>query len=167
MGCDIHPVIEVRKDGKWTIYTALRDTEYDKYREAGEKLPVETKLFNHRNYAFFSWLCDVRNYSDVKPMFPNRGYPRDASEEAKDYYERWAGNAHSPGWITLKELLDVDFEQLVEDRRYTRQVAPNFFSGGATCKPGEGQQKTLRNLIGEWVLKDIQEMATLGGTGGC
>lgn len=128
MGCDIHTFVEVLGlDGHW---------------EYAEEIDI------NRSYSLFGLLADVRNYSATKPIVPRRGFPEDVSEDV----ERYSGstNTHSHTWYLLSELLDFDWQQLTEDRRYTQQTGPNFFNGGATCEPGKGAMETYAEMAGEF-----------------
>lgn len=140
MGCDIHAYGERRNaDGKWTL------------------IPDCTP-FQHRNYSLFAWLADVRNYSAVTPISNPRGAPPDISESAKLALEDWSSDAHSVSWLSVEELLAVDYDQQIEDRRVTRQLAHNLWSGGCTAEPGEGKQRTLREFLGSDYFDDLEEL---------
>lgn len=140
MGSDIHSRAEKRVGGKW--------------------IGLDVEAFESRNYGFFGWLAGVRNYSGLGPIAADRGLPKDASAEASKHYADWAGVAHSESWVGVSELLAVDYEQTIEDRRTTTQVGPNLWFGGATCAPGDGKIETLREFLGEEffvVLKRLQD----------
>lgn len=140
MGCDIHSFAEKYDGIRW--------------RELG------VEAFKDRNYGFFGWLAGVRNYSDMAPIAANRGLPVDASESVIRHYDEWGGDAHSPSWVSMSELLAVNYEQVVEDRRVTKQIGPGFWTGAATCEPGEGKLQTLREFLGPWffeILKHLQD----------
>lgn len=128
MGCDIHSHAEKMVDGRW------------------ERVAVEA--FEDRSYGFFGWLAGVRNYSAMRPIAADRGIPADVSRETAKAHEAWGYDAHSASWVSLAELQAVDYDQIVEDRRTTKQLAPNFWTGGATCEPGEGKKQTLRDFLG-------------------
>lgn len=117
MGCDIHPAIERKIDGVWTL--------------------VETgnPALGHRNYNVFAILANVRNgrgFAGIKtsegfnPIAEPRGLPddlsaplaaynRDDAERADDDYESGKWNKylgdHSFTWLTLREILEFDYEQ--------------------------------------------------------
>ena len=101
MGADIHPWVEVKVDGVW------------EYREAPKGL-------EHRNYTVFGFLTGgvvrPRGYTEYLPE-PRAIRPPNCSEETKNKCNNVAsdwGN-HSFSWLTLTELLAVDYMQLVED----------------------------------------------------
>lgn len=111
MGCDIHMVVEVRD------YYDLPDGN-----ESDEKrwflVMTEAAAYGDRNYNVFSALADVRNhaYGDrrITPIAQPRGFPGDASEEAKKAHGRWGRDAHSASWLSLMEVLEYDWAK-VED----------------------------------------------------
>ena len=140
MGCDIHSHAEKQAGGRW--------------------VRVDVEAFQRRDYGFFGWLADVRNYSGMTPIAAGRGFPADSSAEAAMHHDAWSGDAHSASWVSVAELLAVDYDQPAEDRRTTRQLWPNFWTGGATCAPGEGKAQTLREFLGPGffaVLKRLQD----------
>lgn len=140
MGCDIHSYAEKQDGGRW--------------------VGLDVEAFEDRDYGFFGWLANVRNYSAMTPIAADRGFPADASSEAAKHYEAWSGDAHSESWVSLAELLALDYDQPVEDRRTTKQLGPNRWTGGATCDPREGKTQTLREFLGPGffaVLKRLQD----------
>lgn len=75
MGCDIHPVLEVKgEDGKWHGKVLCWCSR------TGSAPDTEGALYIHRNYSLFAMLAGVRNYDGVKPIAEPRGVPDDASE---------------------------------------------------------------------------------------
>lgn len=159
MGCDIHSVA-IDANGKpilgglWADgKTANPDSDW---------LDDEGEPFGWRIYGVFAFLAGVRNYSDITPISEPRGLPEDfESGRWEDEHDGWIGS-HSFSWLSLAELEAVDYDQLIEDRRVTRQVAPNMYYGGTTCQPGEGKQETLREFLGEGFFKDIAELRRIG-----
>ena len=53
----------------------------------------------------------------VQPVVPPRGLPPDASPETRQDFERRGGDASTPGWLLVQELLDYDWDQEVLDWR--------------------------------------------------
>lgn len=140
MGCDIHSHAEKQEGGRW--------------------VSLDVEAFEDRDYGFFGWLADVRNYSAMTPIAADRGFPADAGAEAAKHYDAWSRDAHSASWVTVAELMAVDYDQPVEDRRTTKQLGPSLWTGGATCAPGEGKTQTLREFLGPAffvVLKRLQD----------
>lgn len=144
MGCDIHAHAEKREDGKWVRMTILPEA------------------FDNRSYGVFGFIADVRNYSAVPPIAAPRGFPDDASGHVREDYKGWGGDAHTPSWLTLDELLSFDYSKPMENRRYTQQVAPNAFNGGATAEPGAGKMTTFREFLGPWFEQGLQELKDAG-----
>lgn len=144
MGCDIHSHAERKSaNGKW------------------EKVP-DLQPFSSRDYGTFGFLAGVRNYSDLTPLAEQRGIPEDASPEVSEDYEGWGSDAHSASWLSVAELSAFDYDAQCEDRRVTRQIAPNLFSGGCICEPGEGKQQTYREFLGKWFFEDLQKLQDAG-----
>jgi hypothetical protein len=110
MGCDIHPYVEVRKDGKWERSTVKVPSDRD-YWAFG-------KLANVRNGEGFAG-CDTGDL--VTPISQPRGLPDDTSihdNDSVDYEDPayvWLGD-HSFSWVLLSELLAVDYNEKVNRR---------------------------------------------------
>lgn len=143
MGCDIHSHAERKEQGKW------------------EKID-NIEPFRIRAYSVFGFLADVRNYSAVSPISQPRGIPPDVSRAVAEDYDKWAGDVHTPSWLSVAELVGVDYEIQIEDLRVTRQVGPNHWHGGCTGEPGEGELTTLREFLGSDFFVDLQELQDVG-----
>ena len=85
MGCDIHLHVEVKINGKWEHYSA----------------PTVW-----RSYTLFEKLAGVRGDPDEAIAEP-RGIPKDATTLTKYEYKRWGCDAHTPSWITAKEIYEI------------------------------------------------------------
>lgn len=114
MGCDIHSHAERKVDGKWQSIQGLHP-------------------FDWRNYGWYGFLAAVRNYSAIGPIVPPRGVPTDMSAEVREDYLSWEGDAHSGSWLSVVELAAYDYDQIIEDRRVTRNG-----DGGCTADPCGG-----------------------------
>lgn len=143
MGCDIHPFVEIRmSDGTWVSLDAPDQLQ-------------------DRTYGRFAFLTggEVRNYSGVPAVLPKpRGYPKDGSpataKRRDDYTDDWG--RHSASYLTLTELLAVDYNQTFVD------IRPPF-TGDPTFVPGD--PITLLEFLGEnWadILKELVDMAMPG-----
>lgn len=144
MGCDIHSHAERKNTaGKW------------------EQIPGLSQ-FDSRCYGTFGFLAGVRNYSDLTPIAEQRGFPEDASAKVTDAYEGWSGDAHSASWLMVAELAAFDYDATCEDRRVTRQLGPNLYSGGCTCEPGEGKAQTYREFLGKRFFDDLAKLQEAG-----
>ncbi len=96
MGCDIHIMTE-RFDGKRWINA-------DFYTPNGKGGFDIVPIYDGRNYNLFAILANVRNdYNNIPVVSPNRGIPKDASEEVKKSFEG-DDYLHSANWLTLAEL---------------------------------------------------------------
>ena len=93
MGTDIYLHAEQRSCRVWRYRGELED-------------------FEVRNYEFFAILANVRNpIRSTEPfdyIIQPRGLPEDMSEELRKDTLLLSG--HDPGWVTLRELLDFDWE---------------------------------------------------------
>ena len=150
MGCDLHSHVEVRKDGRWQDVTGSVDWGWD------------SGPFEDRSYNVYGWLAGVRNYSAVGPVEEPRGFPDDASVTVRQDFEGWGWDGHTPSWFLVSELLAVDYDATVNNRRVNRQLAPNYWSGDVTGKPEEGEIKPLREFLGTPFMDQLDTLATLG-----
>lgn len=138
MGCDIHSYAEKKDGGTFKLVPVL-------------------SVFAWRSYGTFGFLAGVRNYSDITPIAPRKGFPADASAEVKKEYESWDIDAHSASWLSLQELEAFDYDAEMEDRRVTRDG-----NGGCTCDPGEGKKTTYREFLGPHFFEDIAKLKEAG-----
>lgn len=148
MGCDIHPYIEIKQNQNWVIFNDFKPWQEDGY-------PI-------RNYRFFGWLCGVRNYSGVTPLIDElRGLPSDISE--KNPLKEPGPDLHSYGYVTLAELLAVNYEETILDRRVTRQIATNFSDGGCTTDdPSEAKSYKLSEWLPKTFFETLTKLKELG-----
>jgi hypothetical protein len=140
MGCDIHTYAE-RKVG-------------DSY-----ELIADLRPFDWRSYGMYGFLAGVRNYSDVPALAADRGIPPDASASVRKAHH---GGYHSESWVDVLELTRFDYDQPVEDRRVTVQLAENMWNGGGTAKPGGGEMTTYREFLGEAYFNDLARLVAAG-----
>lgn len=145
MGCDIHIWAERKNDDRFEPVLDVRFAE--------GKAP-----FDWRAYGMYGFLADVRNYSAVPPIAQRRGVPGDMSKAVADDYYDWEMDAHSPSWLSVEELASFDYDQPMEDRRVTRQVASNAWSGGCTAEEGEGEKTTFREFLGPQFFADLKSL---------
>ena len=143
MGCDIHTLAQRKTD--------------DGY------VDLEFKPFDWRSYGMFGFLADVRNYSAVPPISKPRGLPEDLKNAVViGGWDSHDIDLHSLSWLSVAELVAFDYDQLMEDRRVTRQVAPGFFNGVCTADEGEGEATTFRAFLAERFFEDLQKLVELG-----
>jgi hypothetical protein len=113
MGCDIHCFVEQKADDRWEqIGDFLSDwyEEGDKYF-GEERFKYSDSPIDCRNYSLFGVLAGVRR--DFTPIADPRGIPEDVSDSIGEDYKGWGCDAHTPSWLTVKELLDHDWDQLI------------------------------------------------------
>ena len=131
MGCDIHVYAEEKRGNRFV------------------QVSLPSGFMDYRSYGVFGFLANVRNYSAVTPISEPRGFPEDASRTVRETFDDWGGDAHTPSWLSLKELIDFDYDQPMEDRRESRQIAPGLYSGAETAEPGQGKPMTYRQFLGK------------------
>lgn len=119
MGCDIHFYVEKKaKNGKWVRAEAIIDNPYydaryddpeDEYREPKK---AYEQWYSGRNYRLFSVLSGVRTWGWENPlqMGEERGIPKNAGVSVQKEWKRGEGDWHTPGYFTLKELTDYEWD---------------------------------------------------------
>lgn len=165
MGCDIHPILEVRhSDGKWHKVESYDIPGFNFYEDWDTEKQYSNFPLNWRSYGMFGFLADVRNYSQVPPLSEPRGLPSNSvwldqvTEETKGCSVEESnrqyvleGGCHSHSWLTLQELLDFNYDRMFEDRRVTKQA-----------DPGEGNMITFREFLGPTFFEHLEAMKTYG-----
>lgn len=149
MGCDIHLFTErkrhINNEEKWVNVDNWKlNPYYEKDNEDGEKEYEICSAYRWRNYELFSFLANVRNYSNNKPISKPRGIPEDISEVVRKEVERWDSDGHSHSYFTMKELYDfynqndvVKYSGLVDEKGAKEIEAgnmPEWFCQGSTQK---------------------------------
>lgn len=134
MGCDITAIVEARTPNGWRV--------------------VDDNWMDQRSYGVFGFLADVRNYSHVPPISEPRGLPDD-SEANNDWYGGLDG--YSASWLSLKELLEYDYDQVFWDRRVTKGT-----SGAALAEEGEGRHLPIREFLGGFFFKEVERLKEYG-----
>ena len=88
MGCDIHAHIEIKIKGKdhWIHWNQASIS---------------------RDYSLFEKMAGVRG-SLSNAIYEPKGFPDDATEGTKLDYEQWGEDAHTPGYLNLKEIAEVE-----------------------------------------------------------
>lgn len=103
MGCDIHINVEVRKNGIWNHVKKLWgtwDNDINTYKE----------IYESRNYILFALLANVRNQYNLTPISQPKGLPKDITISVKEESNEWGTDGHSHSWLTLKELIEFNWE---------------------------------------------------------
>jgi len=143
MGCDIHMYVE-KKNGEG-VYEYIKSV----------------KPFNYRCYGMFAFLAGVRNYSAIKPIAEPRGLPNYLSKEVREIFKE-NDDYHSCSWLSVKELSEFDYDQLMEDRRENKPIATNIFTGAHTVKVGEGKEMTYCEFLRESFFEDLEVLELIG-----
>ena len=138
MGCDIHVRTETKdQDGNWIC------------------IDNTNAAFDHRSYSKFAFIAGVRNYSRITPICEPRGLPDDVTEEVKHEFYSYQSSCevHTPCWLTVDELLNFDYTQIIEDFRH---ATPNY--------KGEivGAVEPLSEYLGEFFFKELSELKQFG-----
>lgn len=134
MGCDIHLVAQRRgEDGKWITVEGDFGGEYH------NKFP-----FDWRSYRMFGFLAGVRDSSAVLTISEPRGVPHDFNIDREEEEGRWIGE-HSFSWLSIEELLAVDYSQPIDDE-------------------GDDEEASmpLSEFLGECFLSDLHKAKELG-----
>lgn len=139
MGCDIHSFAERKTENGYELIEGVHP-------------------FDWRCYGMYGFLANVRNYSEVKPISQPRGFPDDAAPGTREKRDEWHGDGHTHSWLSVDELSAFNYDDEMEDRRVTRQLAPNFFDGGCTAEPGGGKTMTYREFLGTEFFRDLEEL---------
>lgn len=108
MGCDIHPYLEIRRNGVWQSYYG---PEPDPYDEGDPDRIPQYPMMLSRNYAMFGLISATRwdpSHTGHDPIAEDRGIPHDCSPEIRELIED-DGDLHSETWFSLRDLLQVEW----------------------------------------------------------
>lgn len=164
MGCNIHSFAETKVNGKWEKvgeHFSLGEWEKKCYKKEKNDSP-----FDWRSYSMFAFLADVRNYDHCEPISEPKGIPDDVCKEIKSEYEDWKSDAHSSSYLTLKELLDFDYDKVFWNRRISRTThnenGVSYTNGASLAEEGEGSIVTYRENLGDFFFTHLSELKKLG-----
>ena len=110
MGCDIHVMIEAKRENCWgDRWVNVDNWRYNPYHGRYEDEPEIqlNAIYTGRDYELFSFLAGVRNYGGNPSFGFDRGFPEDASKQIAEKYKSCGRDAHTPGYCTLKELKEA------------------------------------------------------------
>jgi len=145
LGCDIHLITEVKKNGKWIV----NDNKIFTYWDGS----LKDSPFEVRNYKTFAFLAGVRNSYVIAPISKLRGLPCDSEYLNCEHVDNYFGEEtpvtlyediledldyHSYSFLTLKELLDFNYNSM------------------ATKK------ETYEEFLGECFFEDVDDIKALG-----
>lgn len=141
MGCDIHLFVEKRffkyddeekENGVWVSADKWSINEYyylyPDDKESMLHVDRDDCFYTGRNYDLFAILANVRNGHGFIgcdtgdgfipiffiPISMPRDLPGDISPEVKAQADDWGADGHSHSWLTLKELLEYDWQQVTK-----------------------------------------------------
>lgn len=110
MGCDIHVYVEkLNEEGDW-VSADTWEEESDPEEAGVMFVPYKKALYSERNYPLFGFLTKGIVRVDVPNPMELKGFPEDASQEVQDVYMEWGGDAHTPNYFTLEELVRKQVE---------------------------------------------------------
>lgn len=160
MGCDIHAFVEIKNAGKWQrmdtpVFVA------DKWTQEHFDMEKIDRPFDFRSYALFGWLANVRNYSQIKPLSNPKGLPENVSDEVLAIHRKWGVDAHFPSYHSLSDLLTVDYERIVENRRQLKRIG-KVLLGANVVGEGEAEKMTLRKFLPKRYFDELEVLKTLG-----
>ena len=79
-----------------------------KNEEGNLNVPYPDLRYTGRNYNLFGFLAGVRNQENQ--YFKPKGFPKNASKEIKKIFKSWGRDAHTPSYLTLAELKEIDWK---------------------------------------------------------
>ena len=161
MGCDLQSFAERKLNGKWL------------------KVEEDSEPFNWRSYSMFGFLANVRNYDCCEPISEPKGWPEDSvfldSMDEDDFFEFFEDKpmtnkecieryAHSWSYLTLKELLDFDYDKTFWNRRDSQT---KYYEDGTSFTVGaglaeEGEIVSYRENLGTEFFKQLEELKQFG-----
>ena len=146
MSCELHIFCEVRnkKTGKW--------------KQVGKHFPVlsckngmyKTRHpFDWQSYSLFGFLADVRNYSGCTPISQPKGIPNNISHTISKEWEEWrTTEGHSDSFLTLRELLEFNYNKKFIDDRFGEDTY--------------GKRITHKEHLGKRFFVHLKELKKLG-----
>jgi|CXWL01.1.fsa_nt_gi hypothetical protein len=175
MGCDIHFYVERRVKGRWVSvdkWTPLTKKDIEEYKEYLDseipkyRLGYKDSFYSGRNYDLFAILANVRNgvgFAGIPtglgfvPIAMPRGLPKNVSKKVKIWSDIYGEDGHSHSYLTLKELLDYDWNQTTVEygvvgpngyKEYKEKGYPTEYSSGVWGKDIEYvSEDEMENLI--------------------
>ena len=134
MGCDIHTHVEYRVNAyvgrdesgnaiyrlKWFCGDFFKLNRY--YGCSDKRRFTVIEICGERNYDRFATLANVRNYGGTPYISEPRGLPEDATKLVREDYESQFGDAHSPSYFTLKEL--IEYQSTIKPLKHSGLISP-------------------------------------------
>lgn len=162
MSATIQAIIEVfdEKASSWSEY----DGDCRHYDCNGLH---NSEPFQYMGSSLTAFIGGVRNFAHIPENFEVRGLPEPGSNGVDEIpntspFSFWGGvdSTHYPEinseylktWLTLKELVDFDYDKTFEDR--TSKSGDLGFRNSEV--EGEGVITTYRDFLGSQFIKDIE-----------
>lgn len=162
MSCDITSFAEVKnkRSGVWEkVYNKFSLDDYDKKKKNKDK---GDSPFYEQSYSLFGFLANVRNYDECEPLSLPKGIPDDCNIDIFTDYECERFSAHSSSYLTLRELVQFDYDKIFWNRRIEREIAPNQFDCTARAEEGEGKMISYRDNLPDLFFIHLEELKQLG-----
>ena len=141
MGCDIHDLIQIKKDGKWV------NSDFLGYR--------------HRDYKTFAVIAGVRNRYSITPISLPRGLPPIEKDVAVSEIERILKldpkienfedselGDHSFSFLLAKELLEFNWDKHTNQGITYKEMCLLFFETFVT--------KTIKDLADKYGAENVR-----------
>jgi len=133
----------------------------------GWEIPYGNRIYSGRNYDLFGMLANVRNGvgfagivtgTGFTPISMPKGLPNDVSPIVKSLSDSWEGDGHSHSYLTLRELLDYEWEgqttthagyvEEAQYKEYKEKGQPESWSGMIDgCSIVHLEQEEMEKLI--------------------
>lgn len=172
MGCDIHMYVEYRKSVNsnfiWVNGDHFKMNPY--FGDPGEAQFERIELHGNRNYALFTTLCGVQDYSEKTiPVSDPKGIPEDCCQYVKSECERWDGDGHTHSWATLKELREyqqkghkLKYSGLISQKQIAdlnNGITPNSWCQGTNAVGYERREWEEENTVLNPLIAKMQKRA--------
>ena len=142
IGADIHIYSESLINNKWKCNETFVEEVEEDYIHF--EVPYQEAFFTGRNYLLFGIIAGVRarEYQMLEP----KGMPDNVSEDIKRCYKAWETDAHTPSYLDLKELEQLDddmdlpvFLSSMDDEEYVIHTAKIIKNWILELKKFEGE----------------------------
>jgi hypothetical protein len=125
MGCDIHLVLEKRKNGKWVGVDTFQSHPLD----------WSSPVARSRNYERFAKLANVRGSGPLP-----RGLPPDASDTTILLTDECGSDGHSHSWLPLAEASEI-WSQTQQGLSGYGSKYPDSYFFGVDTSPGSRDKR--------------------------
>ncbi|MCK5609405.1 hypothetical protein KAR91_46460 [Candidatus Pacearchaeota archaeon] len=154
MGCDIHIYTERKRNNEWRCTDYFTPNEY--YGDEGEPEFDHKDFYDGRDYELFGAIAGVRREYDnsAKP----KGFPDNASKECKRDYNGWGCDAHTPSYLNLKELKELQLN-LNDKTKRSGMISPEQateLDGGKSPESWCGWTSRTDHVHREWEVEKNQ-----------